>query len=303
MYNLTFKLIFSKNTFCIWIAVILCNVAFCNSADSTVKTKLYHVNYPVVGAIITGGMISDFFAISRIKDKTAITDEELLFLNSKAQRNLINPIDRWALNQNVSERNMYKKLSDFGMVPIILLPGFLALNKDIRRDWINLLLIYTEGHTVTFTFYNYSFLGPTFQNRFRPMTYYSEYSDADRKNGNNRNSFYSGHVATCAYSTFFMAKVYCDYHPDMGAAKYLWYLAATIPPVLMGYARVKALDHFPSDDAVGLALGAVIGIVIPQLHKYPCSKVLSLGMFTAPGGMGLNIRWNLPVQHFLAATR
>ena len=302
MLKKNFTLCFMKNVFGFLAVLIFCINASCNSADSTVKTKLYHVNYPVVGVLTAGMMVSDLFAISRIKGKAAISNEELNFLNTDAP-NLLNRIDRWALKQKASDRKRYQQISDIGQIPIYLLPGLLSLDKNIRKDWTAVLLIYTEGFTTTFTFYNYSFLGPTFQNRYRPMAYYSEFSDDARQNGNNRNSFYSGHVASCAYSTFFMAKVYCDYHPDMGAAKYLWYIAATIPPVLMGYARIKALDHFPSDDAVGLALGAVIGIVIPQLHKYPCSKVLSLGMFTAPGGMGLNIRWNLPVQHFLAATR
>jgi hypothetical protein len=291
-----------RNIFCILAALIFSVNAFCNSADST-KTKLYHVNYPVVGAIIAVGMTSDFFAISRIKGKADMSDAELLFLNSDAQKNLINSIDRWALRQKASDRDRYKKISDDGQVLIYLLPGFLMLNKNISKDWLDLLLMYVEGHTITFTFYNYSFLGPTFQNRYRPMTYYSEFSNTARESGNNRNSFYSGHVASCTYSTFFMTKVYCDYHPDMGAAKYLWYIAASIPPVLMGYARIKALDHFPSDDAVGFALGAVIGIVIPEIHKHPCYKNISLGMFTSPDAVGLSIHWKLPDQHLLTSSK
>ena len=285
--------------FCLFTTMIFCAGAFCGPADSTVKAKPYHVNRPVVGGIIAVCMFSDYFAIGRIKSKTAISGEELLFLNTEAQKDLMNPIDRWALRQKATDRKQYQQISDYGQVLIYLSPGLLAFDKNIRKDWLDLLLMYVEGHTITFTFYNYSFLGPTFHNRYRPMTYYSEFTDEARRNGNNRNSFYSGHVASCTYSTFFMAKVYCDYHPDMGAAKYLWYIAASIPPVLMGYSRIKALDHFPSDDAVGFALGAVIGIVIPELHKYRCNKYLSLGMFNSPDGMGLSIRWKLPDKHLL----
>jgi hypothetical protein len=292
-----------KNISCLLVALMFSVNAFCDSVDSTVKTKVYHVNYPVVGTLTAVGMISDFFAISRIKGKAAISDEELLLLNSDAEKNLMNPIDRWALHQNASDRDKYENLSNYGESLIYLLPGFLLFDKNIRKSWGDLLLMYVEGHTVTFTFYNYSFLGPTFQNRYRPMTYYSEFSNGARENGNNRNSFYSGHVASVTYATFFMAKVYCDYHPDMGAAKYLVYTAATIPPVLMSYWRVKALDHFPSDCAVGFALGSFVGIVIPELHKYPCNKNLSFGMFTSPDAMGLSINWKLPDQHLLTSRR
>jgi hypothetical protein len=287
-----------KNIFFFLTALIFYGNAFCNSADSTVKTnvktKLYHVNYYVTGGIIAVGMISDYFAISRLKHKQPISDEELLFLNTEAQKDLIDPIDRWALRQKASDRNLYKKISDYSQVGIFILPSLLIIDKNIRRDWLDLLLIYVEGHTITFTFYNYSVLGPTFQNRCRPVIYYPEFSDDIRKSSQNRNSFYSGHVASCAYSTFFMTKVYCDYHPNMGAAKYLLYLAATVPPALMGYFRIKALDHFPSDDVVGLTLGAVIGIVVPALHKLPCNKYLSFGLSTSPDAVGLNICLKLP---------
>jgi hypothetical protein len=302
MHILKYALCFPRNILCLLAAMIFCVNTFGNPADST-EIKPYHVNYPVVGVIIAGGMISDVFAISRIKGKTDMTDEELLFLNSPAQRDLINPIDRWALRQNASDRKRFQQISDIGQVPMYLLPGLLMFNKNIRKDWLDLMMIYLEGHTITFTFYNYSFLGPTFQNRYRPVAYYPEFANNTRESGNNRNSFYSGHVASSAYSTFFMAKVYCDYHPDMGAEKYLWYVAAAVPPLLMGYARVKALDHFPSDGAVGLALGAAIGIIVPELHKNPRYKNLSLGMFSSSDAMGLSIRWKLPYQQFGASGR
>jgi len=278
-----------KNLFCFLIVIILCTHAFSNPPDSVKHEKHYHVNRPIVGAIIAVGAFSDYFAISRIKGKANLSDEELHAINP----DLLNSIDRWGLQQNPADRDRYKQYSDVGQIPVILLPGLLCFDKNIRKDWWDLLLMYTEGHIITFSMYNYSPLGPTFQNRYRPMTYYSEFSDKDRESGNNRNSFYSGHVASCAYSTFFMAKVYCDYHPDMGFGKYLWYTAATIPPLVMSYLRVKALDHFPSDDAVGLALGAVIGIVIPELHKYSCNRNVSIGMFTTPDAMGLSIHWAL----------
>lgn len=289
---------------CCFLAFLIFSVhTFCSSADSTINTKIYHVNYWVTGSIIVVGMASDYFAIGRIKNKSTISDEELKLLSSDQQKDLINPIDQWALRQNPSDRDTYKKVSDYGQVGIYLLPTLLLFNKNIRKEWSDILLMYLEGHTITFTFYNYSFLGPTFQNRYRPVTYYSEFSDSYRENGNNRNSFYSGHVASCTYSSFFMAKVYCDYHPDLGAEKYLVYTAALVPSVFMAYSRIKALDHFPSDTAVGLLLGAAIGIIVPELHKYPCSKNLSLGMFTSPEGSGLSLRWNLSHQHLLASGR
>jgi membrane-associated phospholipid phosphatase len=252
------------------------------------------VNYWVTGSIIGVGMAGDIFAISRLKNKMSLTMDELVFVNSDQQKNLMASFDQWALKQNTVDRTLWKDISDYGQTALFLMPALFLLDKEMRRDWYDLLLMYVEGHTITFTFYNYSFLGPTFQNRLRPITYYPEFEDDVRMSGHNRNSFYSGHVASSAYSTFFMAKVYCDYHPNLGAKKYLFYLAAAVPPLFIGYARIKSLDHFPSDVAVGLALGAIIGIVVPEFHKNRHFKNISLGMFDSPEGTGVTFRWKIP---------
>ena len=283
-----------------------CIYTFSQSSDSTVKIndstvkavkkekiKRYKVNYWVTGSIIAVGMVSDYFAIGRLKGKPSMSDEDLAFWNSEAQKDLINSIDQWALKQDPSQMTLYKDISDYGQTLTFLLPSLLIIDKKIRKDWLDLLLMYVEGHTITFTFYNYSPLGPTFQNRWRPIIYYPEIDLDERKSGHNLNSFYSGHTASTAYSTFFMAKVYSDYHPELKAKKYLLYLAACVPPFIVGYARVKALAHFPSDVAVGFGLGAIIGIVLPELHKNRKFKNFSLGMFESPYGMGLTVGWNL----------
>jgi membrane-associated phospholipid phosphatase len=289
---------------CTFLAVLIFyGNAFCSSADSTVQAKIYHVNYPVVSVIIAGGFISDYYGVKRIKNKPSITLDELHFLSSQAQIDLINPFDRWGLRQKASDRDKYNTLSSNTLTGIVLVPCFLLLDKKIRKDWGDILLMYVEGHSITLANYCYNFLGPTYVQRFRPRTYYSEFTDVARESGQNRNSFYSGHVASAAYSTFFMAKVYCDYHPDLGAKKYLIYTAATIPPLLMTYLRIKALDHFPSDNLTGLVIGAAIGIIVPELHKYPSKKNLSFGMFTSPDAMGLSIYWKLQNKKFLTANK
>jgi hypothetical protein len=262
------------------------------------KLKVYRVNYFVEGAIILVGMAGDIIAIPRLKSKTPLDSAEVAFANTDQQKNLYNSVDKWALKQpsSASDRALWKKVSDYGEIGIFLLPSLLMIDRNIRKDWLHILFMYVEGHTVTFTFYNYSPLGPYFQNRYRPAVYYPELGLAAQTNSNNRNSFYSGHVASCAYSTFFMVKVFCDYHPDMGAGKYLLYLAASVPPLFMGYARIRSLDHFPSDVAVGFGLGAIIGIVVPALHKVKCSKYLSLNLATSSDAVGLSVCWNLSAQ-------
>jgi hypothetical protein len=99
-------------------------------------------------------------------------------------------------------------------------------------------------------------------------------------------------VASAAASTFFMAKVYSDYHPEIGWKKYLLYGAALVPPAILSYLRVKSLSHFPSDDMVGFGVGILCGIIVPELHKIK-KKGFSLGMYsTGDGGTGLSLVWH-----------
>jgi membrane-associated phospholipid phosphatase len=261
------------------------------SLDSVPRHRMYHVNYLVSGLIIGAGLGTDAFAISRIKNKPDLTADEIQALNPQS----VNSFDRWALRQNPSGYKNYAKLSDIIEPPLfILLPAALALDKRIpKKDWGDIFMMYLEGHTITFTFYNYSWLGPTAHDRFRPLTYYTQLPLAARQDGGNRNSFYSGHTASVAFTTFFVAKVYCDYHPELGGSKYLIYTAALVPPVVMGYFRVRSLAHFPSDALVGLGLGTAVGILVPALHKVR-DKGIAVSLFSAPDATGLNVCWTIP---------
>ncbi len=64
-----------------------------------------------------------------------------------------------------------------------------------------------------------------------------------------------------------MAKVYSDYHSELGNKKYWIFAAAVIPPSLVGYYRFKAMKHFPTDILTGFVVGATAGILIPELHR------------------------------------
>jgi membrane-associated phospholipid phosphatase len=87
-----------------------------------------------------------------------------------------------------------------------------------------------------------------------------------------------------------MAKVYSDYNPGIGDNKYLLYGAATIPPLILSYCRVKALKHFPSDLMVGIGMGALVGIIVPELHRLQ-NKSISLGLYSSSEATGIAMTW------------
>ncbi len=246
----------------------------------------YRVNYWVTGSLIGVGLTTNYLGVTRIFHKQELSPLEIQALN----KDIIYSPDNWALTQDPSRRDVFASYSDYAVVSTVVLPVFLLFDKKISKDWFDVLLMYVETMSITPNIYEWSPLGPTFQNRIRPLAYYDQLTYDQRKSGGNRNSFYSGHDAVVAASTFFMAKVYCDYNPGIGNNKYLLYGAAAIPPLIMGYFRVKALAHFPSDVLVGLGVGAFCGIIVPELHRFQ-DKNISLGLYSSAEATGITIKW------------
>jgi len=205
-------------------------------------------------------------------------------------KSTINSIDSWAFNQDPSKIDVFAKYSDYTVAFTVVLPALLMFDKQIKRDLLDVLLMYVETMSITPNIYEWSPLGVNFQNRIRPIAYYDQLTYDQRKSANNRNSFYSGHEAVVTASTFFMAKVYSVYHPEIGNNKYLLYGAAMIPPLIEGYFRVKSLAHFPSDVMVGMGVGALCGILIPEFHRFH-DKNISLGLYSSSVATGIAITW------------
>ncbi len=266
--------------------ICLAQQVYPQSSASDSSFHPYRVNYLVTGTIVGVGLSTNYLGVARVFNKEELSRLEIQALN----KGIINSIDSWALRQDPSKMDAFAKYSDYAVVSTVVLPAFLMFDKQIRQDWFDVLLMYMETMSITPNIYEWSPLGVTFQNRIRPVAYYDQLTYDQRKSGNNRNSFYSGHVAVVAASTFFMVKVYSDYNPGIGDNKYLLYGAATIPPLIMGYFRVKGLRHFPSDVMVGLGVGALCGIIIPELHRLQ-DKNISLGLYSSSEGTGIAIKW------------
>ena len=86
-----------------------------------------------------------------------------------------------------------------------------------------------------------------------------------------------------ATATFFAAKVFHDFNPSSRAAPYVWGSTAVVP-MAVAYYRIETGKHFLSDNLVGYAVGAAMGVLVPQLHK----KAGHSGMLLLPM-QGLNV--------------
>jgi hypothetical protein len=274
-----------------------------DSVTQTIKANLKTVDtsYPAVYkipplrtlAIGVAATAANMIAVNNILHNK----KELSLAEIQALRpDIVNGFDRWALRQDPSKRDRYYRMSDHGLTAILVgSAATFIFNKKTRKDWLRLGLMYYETQFLTFAFYDFSFIGPFFQNRIRPVSYYDYFPMELRRRGNQRNSLYSGHVANATSAAFFAVKVYCDYHPEIGKKKYLLYGLASVPALFTGWLRMKALAHFPSDILVGYTVGGLFGILIPELHRTKSSHI-KLGTFYNGQSGGIQLTYKLGRQ-------
>ncbi len=196
------------------------------------------------------------YAFSKIYSKDPIPEADILAL-SKSD---INSFDRWGADVYGENAAATSDLFFYGSIP---LPLILMFDKHIRKDAGKIGFLYLQAMSVTGLLYT----GSTYlTNRYRPQTYNEDLPLDQRTRGGNKNSFFAGHVALVGTATFFTAKVFSDYHPG-SPLNYVFYGAAIASTGATAYLRHKGGKHFPSDIAVGLAVGTLSGILVPHLHK------------------------------------
>ncbi len=108
--------------------------------------------------------------------------------------------------------------------------------------------------------------------RPRPFTYNSEVNHHhagckayDKTKPDANLSFYSGHTTHVASVIFFTNTMLWFYKPEYRSQDWAWVVSSMLP-ALVGYQRVMAGKHFPSDVFVGYLTGAAIGYLVPRLH-------------------------------------
>lgn len=197
------------------------------------------------------------YAFTRIYSKPHSSEEKILSLKTSD----INSFDRGAVRPFSESLDRVSYYPFFGVMPM---PFIFLTGKKTRKDFFKLTFLYLEAMSIT----GFLYTGSTyFTNRYRPYAYSPESTMDQRKRGGAKNSFYAGHVALVATSTFFGAKVYDDYHPQ-SRAKWLFYGLAGATTATTAILRYKAGQHFPSDLILGVVQGTLTGILVPHFHKH-----------------------------------
>lgn len=246
------------------------------------SSEVYEVKPWLDGGITLISGIGNFAGLHIIKNKPRFTEAELSLLGPED----VNRFDRSATLIDPAIAENGQTLSDWGANIGNALPLLLALDSEMRKDWMDLLLLYLEAGFVNGSVYSWG-VG-VYVDRPRPLIY-NPREPLERKLARHlRTSFYSGHVSTTATGTFFAAKTYIDYHPEIGNKKYLLYGGASIIPIFVGVNRYRAGKHFLSDILVGLVIGSATGIIMPEMHKRKKSNLSLMPLGGDINGLGLN---------------
>lgn len=184
----------------------------------------------------------------QLSDLSGLSDERLLTIDRKSTRFFSDRSD---------------KFSDLLAGGSMALPLLLAADKNIRHDAKKVGVLLTETMTLT---YGLTLVTKRTVLRNRPYVFNEKAPQSLKLAVESRLSYFSGHTAMSASAAFFTAQVWADYHPDSRWKPLVWTAAAAIPAVT-GYLRIRSGEHYFTDVATGYAVGALVGVLVPRLHK------------------------------------
>jgi len=239
----------------------------------------YHTSFVKDGLVIVASVGVTLLGYDLIKNKKDLTPEELA---AKTKTNL--PFfDRWVAGKYSYRANKDSYILFDGCYAIPVLGAL--LNKKERSKFGQVMVMYLETVAITGSLYT---LTAGLVYRSRPFVYGDKAPLDKRLDKGGQRSFYGGHVATVAATTFFTAKVFRDFNPNSRLTPWL-YTGAGALTALMGYERMISGYHFFSDCVVSAVIGTATGLLIPQFHKNKNLKNISLTPFYQEGTKGFSM--------------
>jgi undecaprenyl-diphosphatase len=190
-------------------------------------------------------------------------------------------IDRIAVTQTIDPHaGMY---SDIGLYTGIGFAVLDTLSSAYRDSWQAALtdgVIYGESLTLTLAVDD---LVKIAVRRPRPIDYTTS-TPAGDSNTDLSLSFFSGHEATLAAITGTATYLAFVHAPD-SPRPWLTLAGGTLLTGFVGYERIRAGAHFPTDIMMGALAGAAVGVLVPHLHRQGVRPIW-VDFAPAPGGNG-----------------
>jgi membrane-associated phospholipid phosphatase len=222
----------------------------------------YTTSFAVDGPIIGAGLGLTYLGFKGIQNKDPLTDAELNALS----KDDVNGFDRFSAGWYSPKADDHSYLPFYASFayPVIGL-----LNKNTGKKAGQVMVLYLETMATTGALFT---MAAGYIVRHRPLVYDTTpeaeggASASKKKSKNSQRSFFAGHTAATAAASFFAAKVFADFNPDSKLKPYVWG-AAALTSASVGYLRLKAGQHFLSDNLIGYGVGMAAGILVPHFHK------------------------------------
>ena len=232
---------------------------FCTLLFSSLKAQdIYKLSTGVDVPLISGGAAGIALSFPLNKKIKPFSPEQLIAFDTMAIH--LNAFDRIA-TKTYSKKA--QKGSDIFLKYSPVLPLALLADQGPRNEFGKISLMYFETALVN---YGITELTKVFAKRTRPYVYNPTVKQKQKMIKDARKSFFSGHTSHVAATSFFTAKVLSDSHPGDDLLPVYWVSAAVIPAIT-ALQRVKGGKHFPTDVIVGYVVGALVGVLVPELHK------------------------------------
>jgi len=228
---------------------------FSSSFSQSTQNEPFELSFGKEAAIIGAGAAAGVTALVIMLNNDKLTENGIDSLKPED----VNKFDRIAIGSYQEDVPGDALLYGSFFIPVTFLTY-----EQTREDFGILSLMYGE---VVLLNAGINGLVKGLTTRNRPFVYDDESPLEQKYKVDARHSFYSGHTSMTASNSFFTARVFTEYLTDNTAKVLIWSAAALIPAVT-GFSRVNTHNHFPTDVIVGYIVGAAIGYLIPELHKY-----------------------------------
>ncbi|UOQ81508.1 PA-phosphatase [Hymenobacter sp. 5414T-23] len=186
-----------------------------NSSASPYRTR-FAVDAPITLGL---GAVSGL-GLYLVQQKNGLTDAEL----ARLSKNDVPKFDRFSAGNYSKSAQTAGDFLCYGS--LVVAPGLLALNEDVRGRYGQVLGLYLQTMLTTDAIFTTTVGRVT---RYRPFLYGTE-GGATRNSKISTNSFFAGHTAHTATATFFAAKVFHDFNPNSPAEPFVWGRPPLCPP-------------------------------------------------------------------------
>ena len=250
-----------------------------------------------VDAPITAGLAGlSATGLLLVQHKRTATEAELAALD----RSNVLKIDRFSAGWYSDRAQVVSDGLCYGTLALV--PALLAFEPNVHGRYGQVAGLYLETMTATAAIFTLT-VGTVY--RARPYLYGPEGGKL-RHGPVASDSFFGGHTAHTATATFFAAQVFHDFNPGSAAQPYVWGAAAAVP-VVVAYFRIRAGKHFLTDNLVGYAVGATVGVLVPRLHRtgtgFDATAVPAQDFTGSLIGVGVGAAAGVVARHFYQKLR